>query len=147
MNLSQKCQYAVRSLFELAKRTNDGPVRVAEIAEAQAIPPRFLELILAELKRPGWVESRRGASGGYLLAVQPDAISVGDIIRFVDGPLNPVACIAGESGEACTLRGHCAFIGLWERAQAAIEDVYDTTTLLDLIEEERGAKQTLNYTI
>jgi Rrf2 family protein len=141
MSLSQKCQYALRGLFELAKHEGDGPVPVAEIAEAQAIPPRFLELILKQLKQTGWVESFRGIRGGYALAVSPRALRVGEVIRFIEGPLAPVRCIAGLHGKDCALRGKCAFSGLWERAEQAVSGVYDATTFQDLVEEERAAER------
>ena len=139
MNLSQKCQYALRGLFELSKRAGQGPVVIGEIAEAQAIPPRFLELILKELKQTGWVESYRGVRGGYALAIPARSLSIGDVIRFVEGPLSPVKCIAGATGRPCRLRGQCAFMGLWERAQRAVSEVYDSTTFQDLVDEEMAS--------
>lgn len=134
MTLSQKCQYALRSLFELAGRFGEGPVPIAEIAHAQAIPPRFLELILKELKQTGWVESYRGAHGGYALAVPPESLTVGEIIRHVEGPLSPVTCGGSDSGEACQLQGTCPFRDLWNRAEQAVAGVYDTTSLRDLLD-------------
>jgi Rrf2 family cysteine metabolism transcriptional repressor len=83
MQISQKCQYALRAVFELAVRTKEGPIKVGVIAEAQAIPTRFLEVILNQLKRGGFVESRRGNAGGYALAKSPAELTMGDIIRFV----------------------------------------------------------------
>ena len=136
--VSQKGQYTLRALFELAKRRGDGPVSAAEIAAAQAIPPRFLELILQGLKNSGEVQSRRGINGGYVLAASPESITVGNIIRSVDGSLAPVKCVVGKGEEHCPLNGRCAFMGMWERAQQAIEQVYDTTTLEDLIDDERS---------
>jgi Rrf2 family transcriptional regulator, cysteine metabolism repressor len=136
--ISQKCQYTLRALFELAKRRGDGPVSAGEIAAAQAIPPRFLELILQGLKDTGEVESRRGVHGGYVLAGAPESITVGAIIRSVDGSLAPVKCVVGKTEEHCSLNGRCAFLGMWARAQQAIEQVYDTTTLQDLIDDERS---------
>ncbi|MCP4640905.1 MAG: Rrf2 family transcriptional regulator [bacterium] len=138
MNLSQKCQYALRAVYELSKRKGSGPTSIREIAEVQAIPTRFLELILGQLKQTGYVESRRGVDGGYLLAVAPEELNVGDIIRFVEGPLDPVKCIAGSGGAHCPLMGNCAFTGLWERAKQAVADVYDNTTFRDLMEEEQA---------
>ena len=141
MSLSQKCQYALRSLFELAKHAGKGPVSIAEIAERQAIPPRFLELILGQLKQTGWVESYRGIRGGYSLAISPQELTVGEIIRVVEGPLKPVRCIAGQDGGDCSLRGKCAFTGLWERAERAVADVYDSTSLQNLVDEEKAATE------
>ena len=71
MGLSRKCQYALRALFELARRSNKGPARSADIAKAQGIPPNFLELILKELRQADWVRSFRGVRGGYVLAIAP----------------------------------------------------------------------------
>jgi Rrf2 family protein len=139
MQVSQKCQYTLRALFELGKHKGGTPLSAAQIAKAQAIPSRFLELILQGLKVSGMVESRRGIGGGYVLAVSPEETTVGDIVRFVDGSLMPVTCIAGRSEDHCRLKGCCAFAGVWRKAQEAIEAVYDNTTLQDLIDDERTA--------
>ena len=136
MTISQKCQYALRAIFELSRRYRQGPTIIAEVAEVQAIPPKFLELILGELRQGGFVESRRGKRGGYLLSLPPDQVTVGQIIRFIEGPIAPVKCIAGQDSAPCPLHGRCAFIGLWERAENAVAEVYDTTTLQDLIDQD-----------
>jgi Rrf2 family protein len=149
MRVSQKCQYALRGLFELAKRHGQGAVSVADIARAQAIPPRFLELILRQLRQGGMVESRRGARGGYLLVADPATITVGQVVRFTDGPLSPVSCIAGEGGAAeCPLHGGCAFLEMWEEAQDALAGVFDRTTLEDLVKKsEREVQYVASYSI
>jgi len=136
MNVTQKGQYALRALFELAKRGSDAPVKGAEIAEAQAIPPRFLEVILNQLKQSGYVTSRRGAAGGYLLARPPDEVTVGDVLRTIQGPLDPVPCLEDER-TACALYGRCVFLALWQQVGAAVAGVLDGTTLADLVESER----------
>ncbi len=135
MSVSQKCQYALRAVFELAKRSREVPTTVSEIAEAQAIPPRFLEAILGQLRSGGYVASRRGAKGGYMLAAEPSALAAGAIIRFVDGPIDPVKCIGG-GGTDCPLYGNCAFIDMWSRAHDAVAEVYDTTSFQDLVDAE-----------
>jgi Rrf2 family transcriptional regulator, cysteine metabolism repressor len=150
MNLSQKCQYAFRAVFELSRRhCREQPVSVAEIAEIQAIPPRFLEQILAELRQGGFVTSRRGAQGGYVLAIPPAELRVGDIIRFIEGPISPVKCIIQEDESDCALRAECMFQDFWQRAKEAVEKVYDSTTFQDLVREaeERSRKQCVNYNI
>jgi Rrf2 family transcriptional regulator, cysteine metabolism repressor len=147
MSVSQKCQYALRALFELAKRDSDKPTAMTQIAEAQAIPPKFLELILSELRQGGFVESRRGRGGGYFLTPKPDELTVGVIIRFVDGPVAPVKCIAGNapSDRTCALYGGCAFVDMWSRARDAVASVYDNTSFQDLIDKERlGAEAKAN---
>ena len=138
MNVSQKCQYALRAVFELAKRSSTEPTTASQIAKAQAIPARFLESILGELRQGGFTVSRRGAKGGFFLAADPSVLSVGDIIRFVDGPIAPVTCLDDGAKATCELYGRCAFITMWSRARDAVAGVYDTTTFSDLVETERA---------
>ncbi|MCX5649471.1 MAG: Rrf2 family transcriptional regulator [Planctomycetota bacterium] len=150
MQASQKCQYALRAVLELAKRLGEGPATASDIADAQAIPPKFLELILQELRQAGLVESRRGPQGGYLLAGDPRALTVGQVIRLIEGPFAPVSCIAaGDPGapEPCPLQGRCAFLNMWERAHSAVAGVLDATTFQDLIEAEREVAFVPNYCI
>jgi len=140
--VSQKCQYAIRAIFELAKRQGQGPVKIKDIAEVQAIPMRFLEIILSQLRRSGFVQSKRGADGGYFLAHRPDEIMVGEIVQFVEGPLAPVACMTDKARGDCALYGNCVFLGLWERASKALSDVYDQTSFQDLINSEAKMRET-----
>ena len=137
MLVPQKCQYALRAIFELAKHKGQGPVKIAEIAEVQAIPPRFLEVILSQLKQAGFVTSQRGKQGGYRLVRSPEELTIGEVIRFIEGPIGPVDCMVGESEQNCPLYGDCVFLPMWERVRKAISGVYDTTTFQDLLEEER----------
>jgi len=146
--VSQKCRYALRALFELARRYGEGPLTVGRIAEAQAIPQRFLETILSQLRQGEFVVSRRGVDGGYMLARRPEDLTAGEVIRFVDGPVGPVGCLA-EGGEGdCPLRGRCAFMDMWRQARDAVADVYDSTTLRNLLEAGAAAGVALpNYCI
>jgi Rrf2 family protein len=141
MGISRKCQYALRAVFELAKRRGQGPTRIGDMAKAQAIPQPFLGLILAELKSGGFVESVRGPHGGYLLTVPPNALRVGEIIRFVDGPVAPVDCVGSGKAATCPLRSDCAFMSMWKRARDAVAEVYDATTFQALIDAEGAAAQ------
>lgn len=135
MLLSQKCQYALRAIFEVAKRSGQGPVKIEVIAKSQAIPPRFLAAILNQLKTGGFVMSKRGAEGGYFLSRSPDSLSAGEIIRFIEGPVAPVECIKEEDA-ACPLRKRCVFMPMWKEAQRATEAVYDNTSFQDLMDQE-----------
>lgn len=134
--VSQKCQYAIRAVFELAKRYGQGPVKISDIAEAQAIPLRFLEIILNQLKHVGFVQSKRGAEGGYLLARQPDRLTIGEILLCMEGPQVPVACMTDRGARLCSLHGKCVFLGMWTRAAQAVSDVYDRTSFQDLVDDE-----------
>lgn len=135
MSLSLKCQYAVRALFELARRESEGLIRLREIADAQHIPRRFLENILNELRQGGFVDSKRGKDGGFKLRRSPDEISVGDVIRFVESSVHPVDCVANH---LCPLTGKCIFMGLWDEARQAVEEVYDRKKLSDLVRDYRA---------
>lgn len=140
MSLSLECQYAVRALFELAKREGQGLVRLREVAESQHIPGRFLENILNKLRKGGFVESRRGKDGGFKLCRSASEVSVGDVIRFIENSVHPVNCVVNMQ---CPLDGRCIFIKLWEEAKNAVEQVYDNKMLSDLVRDEQTAFQCL----
>ncbi len=130
--LSRKCQYALRCLLELARHHDNTPVSVAHVASAQAIPRRFLELIVRELRLAGVVTAHRGARGGYTLARDPGEISVGSIIRLIDGNQTPVSCRLCGGEDTCPLADNCSFSGLWRRIGQAVTDICDDTTFADL---------------
>ena len=140
MLISQKCQYALRGVFELSRQYGDRLVKIADIAEAQAIPPRFLEVILGELKQAGFVESRRGAEGGYRLVRPPESLTVEEIIRYIEGPIGPVHCVRDDSDDRCPLRGSCVFMSMWRRVQEAMTDIYRNTTFQDLLNEDARSR-------
>ncbi|MCD8138886.1 MAG: Rrf2 family transcriptional regulator [Planctomycetaceae bacterium] len=133
MGLSLKCQYAVRALFELARREGGGLVRLREIADAQHIPHRYLENIMNELRQGGFVSSKRGKDGGFVLNRPATDISVGDVVRFIEASVHPVECVADH---LCPLTGKCVFLSLWDEARRAVEKVYDDKKLADLVHDE-----------
>jgi Rrf2 family cysteine metabolism transcriptional repressor len=144
--LSQKCRYALRAVFELSLRGESSPVKARDIASAQAIPLRFLEVILAELKNASFVESKRGNDGGYVLARSPSNVTVGQVISFVQGGLTKR--VPDERGGAA-ITGDYVFSRMWQRVSALISDVYDQTTFADLVKEELDRRRTfvLSYAI
>lgn len=141
MYISQKCQYAVRAVLELSKHVGNVPLKNSDIAARQAIPERFLGIILNELKAAGIVQARRGVQGGFLLAGTPREITVGRVIREMDGPMDPVRCTDENEKIACPLRPGCSLIELWSRAKSAVEAVYDGTTFQDLLDREVELQQ------
>ena len=147
--VSQKCQYAIRATFELAKRRDQGPVKVSDIAEAQAIPVRFLEVILNQLRQGGVVQSRRGVEGGYYLARPAEDLTVGDIMQFIEGPTVPVACMTDKGASKCSLYGNCVFIPMWRRVAKAESDIYDKTSFQDLVNDAIAMNEanSLSYSI
>jgi Rrf2 family transcriptional regulator, cysteine metabolism repressor len=101
MNISVKADYALLAILDLALQPAGEPVRIADIARRQKIPQKFLELILASLKQGGFVESRRGAEGGYLLARPAEAITVGEVLRFIDAKSRGEGAKQGKDGPFC----------------------------------------------
>ena len=136
MSLSQKCQYAVRAVLELSRRYQQGAVPASEVAASQAVPQRFLEVILNELKPTGLVESRRGAQGGYYLACDPRSITVGRVIRLVEGPFDPVRHTDDKPSTRSLQRGEHVLVDLWDQAKEDVEKVYDSVTFQDLVDRE-----------
>ena len=142
MLASQKTLYALRAVFELAKRRGQGPVKAEQIAAAQAIPQRFLEVILAQLKGSALVWSRRGSEGGYILARSPESLSVGEVIDLIQGPCGPIDCLAANpKGAMCPLHGDCAFMSMWQDVQQAINNVFTTTTFAVLVARQEQQRQ------
>lgn len=99
--LSNKARYALRAAAYLAGKYNSGPVQIAEIAEAKKIPLKFLELILLELKKAGYLESKKGKGGGYFLQKGPDTVSLAMIIRTIDGPIAMLPCVSLNFYQEC----------------------------------------------
>ncbi len=141
MVFSQKSEYAVRAALELAKRQGSGPVKAAVIASAQSIPLRFLENILGQLRQAGIVESVRGKEGGYLLGRPARDLTVGEVMRGIQVAMSAIDCADAGPGRDCALRPGCVLLPMWERAHRAMMDVYDTTSLQDLVEQERAASE------
>jgi len=137
MLITKKNQYALRAIFELAKHDGKGPQKISEIAQAQAIPVKFLEVILNQLKGSGLVDSKRGFYGGYFLVRQPDTITVGEIMRFMERNMEQTKCVALVPEINCPFKGDCAFFPMWNQVKDAIYKVYDETTITDLIHNEK----------
>jgi len=135
VRIPQKWQYAIRGVFELARRHGQGPIKVSEIADIQDLPARFLEVILNQLKRFDIVDSRRGNEGGYLLARSPHNITVGEIIRCLDGDDGPIRTNKDNNSTPNPLYGDCVFLPLWEKAWNAMWEVYDNTTFQKLVDD------------
>src|SRR5579871_2744431 len=119
MNISVKGEYALQAIFDLASQPPGEPIRIAEIARRQKIPQKFLELILSGLKQGGFVESRRGAEGGYLLARPPQQITVGDVLRYMEGSKSMKSASPRSAADP--------FTETWQRVDQATSLVLDQT--------------------
>lgn len=133
-------QYALRAIYELAKRQGEGPTKISDIATAQAIPRRFLEVILNQLKGSGIVASKRGFYGGYFLTKSPEQVTVGDIFRFMQKEQTGLNCIVCVAKKSCPFMEQCAFSNLWHKVKAAAYEIYDDTTMQDLLNANEPVK-------
>lgn len=138
--LSQKAKYAMRALIYLAQAraelSDSHPVGIAEIASKQAVPRKFLELILLELKRHGFVQSFRGKHGGYALALAPEKILFGDVIRLIDGPLAQLPCASLTAYRRCSDcedEATCAIRHVLKQVRDASAGILDRTSLSDVM--------------
>lgn len=136
MKFSAKEQYGLRAMAELARYYGQGPVSLAEVAQAEGLSLPYLEQIAADLRRAGLLESRRGAYGGYMLARPPAEISVAEIIIALEGSLVQVPCVMeGEGADAagCDREGVCVTRGVWLNVYQHLVELLDSLTLADLI--------------
>ena len=133
--LSKKAKYAIKALLALADRGGDEPMRIADLAREEQIPPKFLELILLGLKNQGILQSRKGKGGGYLLARDPADIYLGQIVRMFDGPLAPVPCASQTAYVPCADCKNEAVCGVhlaMKKVRDATAKVLDGTSLASL---------------
>ena len=136
MRISKKAEYALRALFVLAQARPDRPIPIQDLSEQENIPIKFLEQILLSLRREGLLESKRGVGGGYLLARPATQITVGEVIRLIDGPLAPVACAAAGTNEKCTCRDErtCPLRLAMTEVALAMSALLDDLTLRDAVD-------------
>ena len=133
MKISTKGRYGLRLMVDLAVHDGQGLIPLKEIAVRQEISEKYLEQIMIHLNRSGLVRSVRGAQGGYTLAQPPAAITVGDVLRAMEGSLAPVECVAGD-GPGCERSERCVTLEVWQKLKEAIDNVVDNITLADLSE-------------
>jgi Rrf2 family protein len=135
---SVKCDYALLALFDLAAQRSSEPVKIAEIARRRNIPQKFLELILANLKQGGFVESRRGADGGYRLARPASQITVGEVMKYVEG----------KNGDR-SRNAESPFAGLWKQIDDKADELLDKMNFETLAREwgERQSRFVPNWEI
>jgi Rrf2 family protein len=140
--LSRKTKYAIKALIALAEHGPEAPVRIADLAREQQIPPKFLELILLELRNQGILRSRKGKGGGYLLARDPGAIYLGQIVRMFDGPLAPVPCASQTAYVPCSDCPSEAVCGVhlaMKKVRDATAKILDGTSLAQLLRQINNA--------
>jgi Rrf2 family cysteine metabolism transcriptional repressor len=138
--LSTKGRYGLKIMYELALNYGNGPMPLKEVAQRQQLSETYLEQIIAHLKKGGLVTSIRGAQGGYELIRKPEEISVGEIIRTLEGPLAPAECVLDDEPE-CTKAEYCVTRLIWEKIMESINNVIDSITLNDMVDDYYKLKQ------
>lgn len=147
MKISYKGDYALKTLLELALNYNKGVVPINDLAKKGDIPDKFLEQVLLTLKKGGFVDSKRGINGGYFLARPPEDITLGEVIRFIEGPIEPVTCVGKNNYDECKDFKSCVFRDIWSQIYTATALVIDTVTFAELVRRfEAKKKEKINYT-
>ena len=133
MKLSKRGEYGLKALIELAANDSEEATPVRELAEREQIPLKFLEQILLSLKNAGLLQSRRGVNGGYYLARPAEEITLGQVVRTLDGPVAPIRCVSQMAYERCVCpdENTCGLRLAMLDVRNAIADVLDNTTLAD----------------
>jgi Rrf2 family protein len=146
MRITYRGDYALKAVLDLALFYDKGLVTIHEMAKRIDAPVKFLEQILLDLKKGNFVESRRGKVGGFLLARPPREITMGQVVRFVDGPIEPIACVK-HGYTQCHDTARCIFRNIWQDVAEATSAIVDHVTFAQLVEEVHSKEQALAYSI
>ena len=146
MRITYKGDYALKAVLDLALHYDKELVTSHDLASRIDAPIKFLEQVLLDLKKGGFVESRRGSVGGYLLARPPEEITLGEVVRFIEGPIEPIACV-GKEYSNCTDINKCVFKNIWHKVAKATSDIIDNITFKDLVSKINSGEKALTYSI
>lgn len=138
MLLSTKGRYGLKATFELALSYGEGPVSLKNISSKYNMSENYLEQLLSKLKKRGYIKTVRGVNGGYLLAVDPSEITVGMVLRALEGEMSPSDCLAGD---ICNRESVCATRVVFEKIEKSINDVIDNTYLIDMVNQHSDVMQ------
>lgn len=141
MRLSTRGHYGLKAMFDLAQHFGPDPIPLKSVAERQNLSEHYLEQLIAMLRKAGLVKGVRGAQGGYILAREPDRITVGDVIRALEGPIAPVYCVSEEAPGDCVEAADCIPRSVLARVRDGIAGVLDAISLADMCIEAEEAKR------
>jgi Rrf2 family protein len=146
MKITYRGDYALKAVLDLALHYGTNLVTINEIAKRIDAPVKFLEQILLDLKKGNFVESRRGKVGGFMLTRPPEEITLGDVVRFTEGPLEPIACVK-QGYTDCRDAAKCVFKGVWHDVAKATSDIVDHVTFADLADRVSVREKLFEYSI
>lgn len=141
MKLSTKGRYGLRAFVDLATYSKEEPVSISSIAKRQEISERYLEQLMAMLKKAGLVKSLRGASGGYVLTKDAEEISAGDVLRALEGSLEPVVCAAFHPEETCAVKDSCVTKYVWQKVNESVAQAVDGILISELVRQNQENRQ------
>lgn len=145
MKITYKGDYALKSILDLAYQYgHNKPSPLPDISKRQDVPEKYLEQIMLILKKAGVVQSKQGKGGGFLLARNPKDITVGEIVRIIDGPVEPIACANRDFDVDCQDENQCAFRELWAEVTTAISDIVDNTTFAGIMQKTTDLRRENN---
>lgn len=135
MKLSTKGRYAIRAMLDLAMQTRENPIMIKDISRRQDISDLYLEQLFNRLKTAGLVRSTRGPRGGFTLTRAPSLITMRDVLQAMEGSTAPVECV--DNAQICERSDNCVTRQLWSAIKLAMDEVLDSTTLKDLVTQEK----------
>jgi Rrf2 family protein len=149
MKISYKCDYATKIILDLSENYPNNLVHIEDIARRQNIPRNYLEQILLSLKRGGFVQSKKGPKGGYSLTRRSKEISLGDVVRFIEGSIYPISCVDPQASRTCDEVSRCALSGVWKEVGDAISNIVDNVNFEQIMDRTRKIrrKEVINYYI
>ena len=146
MKITYKDDYALKALLDLALHYEKGLLTINDVAKHIDAPVKFLEQVLLDLKKGGFVESKRGNVGGYQLAKDPAEITLGQVIRYIDGPIEPIGCVEKGYSNCQDLR-KCVFKSIWQEVARATSVIVDNVSFADLVNKVNSEQAVLAYSI
>ena len=146
MKITYKGDYALKAVLDLAIHYNTELVTGQDMAKRIDAPSKFLEQVLLELKKGGLIESKRGSIGGYKLSKTPDRITVGEVVRLIEGDIEPISCVKDRYSNCADIH-RCIFNGIWKKVSKATSDIIDNVTFEELASQVRAGQEKLDYNI
>lgn len=146
MRITYKGDYALKALLDLSLHYEQGLSTISDVAKRIDAPVKFLEQVLLDLKKGGFVESKRGNIGGYQLSKDPAKITIGQVIRYIDGPIEPIACVEKGYSNCIDLK-KCVFKNIWQRIAAATTEIIDNINFAELVNQVKCKQDKFAYSI
>lgn len=148
MKITYKGDYALKIILDLSLNYGSRMVQIKDISKRQDIPLKYLEQIVLVLKGAGYIRSKRGPVGGISLAKSPESITLGEIIRLMEGTTAPITCVKRISPSECSYMKHCPFVGVWIKIRDLTNAIVDNTTFAEMVKKYQLLnRKVLDYSI